>query len=355
MLILAINPGSTSTKFAVFDDEKQVYIETIRHQAEELAPFASITDQYDFRKTLVEERLQAQGFLLSDFKAIIGRGGMIHPLPSGVYDVNEAMLHDLLHCTYSEAHACNLGGLIAHSIASEIPHCIALIADPVVVDELQAVARISGLPQFPRRCTFHALNQKAIARRYAAETGKKYETLNLIVAHMGGGISVGAHKQGQVIDVNQALDGYGPFSPERAGTMPNGDLVKLCFSGKYTQAEIKKMLVGQGGVFAHLKTTDIQKVNTMAENGDAHAQLILDALAYNVGKEIGSMAAVLGGKIDAILLTGGIAHNKYIVEYIGKMVSSFAPIHVYAGEDEMTALALGALRVLRGEKTMVYE
>lgn len=352
--ILVINPGSTSTKIAVFEDERKTLQETIRHQAADLHRFACITDQHDFRKQFVLGHLHKHGIDPASFAAVIGRGGMTHPLASGVYAVNPQMLDDLRHCTYSEAHACNLGGLIADSIARDIPGCLALIADPVVVDEFQDVARISGLPLFPRRSTFHALNHKAIARRYAREAGRAYEELNLIVVHMGGGISVGAHRRGQVVDVNQALDGYGPFSPERAGTLPSGDLVELCFSGKYDKAEIKKMLVGKGGVYAHLHTTDMQEVAQRADNGDNHARLVLEALAYNVAKEIGAMAAVLAGKIDAILLTGGIACNQAVVDYVTHLVQHFAPVKTYPGEDEMEALGLSALRVLRGEAPRIY-
>lgn len=352
--ILAINPGSTSTKIAVFEDERKTLQETIRHSADELLPFARITDQHAFREQTVVHYLRRHNVPTNDFAAVIGRGGLIRPLVSGVYAVNRQMINDLQNCTYAEAHASNLGGLIAHDMASHIAGCLALIADPVVVDELQDVAHIGGLPQMPRQSVFHALNHKAIARRYAAEIGREYQDMNLIIGHLGGGISVGAHQKGRVIDVNQALGGYGPFSPERAGTLPAADLVELCFSGRFSKEEVKKMVVGRGGVYAHLHTTDLQELSRRATQGDDHARLILNALAYNVAKEVGAMSVVLSGRVDAILLTGGIAHNNMVVDYIIPLVRHIAPVKVYPGEDEMEALGLSALRVLRGEPALTY-
>ena len=349
--ILVINPGSTSTKFAVFADLEIVYQETINHTAEELAQFGGIAQQFDFRKEIILKRIEEQNIATNDFAAVIGRGGLVRPIPSGVYAVNDAMLHDLKHCIYPETHPCSLGGLIAHEIARHLPNCKALIADPVVVDELQDVARISGLPQLPRKSLFHALNHKATARRYAKDVGKAYEELNLVVAHMGGGISVAAHRQGLVIDVNHTLDGYGPFSPERAGTLPNGELVKMCFSGAYTEQEMKKMLVGKGGLFAHTGSTYASKI---AAEGSENDRTVVKAMAYTIGKEIGSMCAVLHGKVNAILLTGGIAHGEFVVNHIKEMVETFAPVVVYAGENELQALAENALRVLQGEKPKEY-
>lgn len=351
--ILVINPGSTSTKIAVYEDHKQVLLEVIRHTAEEIGRYDKIADQYEFRKQLIIDKLNEHGISEKDFAAIIGRGGMVRPLESGVYNVNEKMLYDLRNCIHSAEHASNLGGVIAYEMTQTIG-CPAFIADPVAVDELSDVARISGLPELPRRSIFHALNHKAIARRYATEQNKKYEDLNLIVVHMGGGVSVGAHKHGKVVDVNQALDGWGPFSPERAGTLPAGDLVKLCFSGKYTQAEIKKMLAGKGGFYAHLGTTDAREVDKMVENGDKKAALILEAFCYSITKEIGAMLLAMQEKTDAVLLTGGIAYDHIVVDYIKKHVEPFAPVHVYPGEDEMGALADCALRALNGEETKVY-
>ena len=351
--ILSINPGSTSTKFAVYEDETLICLHTIRHTKTDLKPFKSLFEQYEFRKNLMLEKLNFDGIDISGLSAVVGRGGLVRPLESGVYEVNEKLISDLKSTQRAE-HVSNLGGLIAHEIAGSIPGCKAFIADPVVVDEYQDVARVSGLPEIPRRSMFHALNHKAIARKYAADTGTSYENLKLVIAHMGGGISVAAHHYGKVIDSNQGLDGYGPFSPERSGTLDAGLLVNLCFDGKYTQAEIRKLLVGNGGLIAHLGTNDELIAEKKAKDGDQHAQLVLYAMAYNVGKEIGAMLAVLKGEADAVILTGGIAHSHLIVDYIKSMISLMAKVVVYPGEDEMEALAMSGLRVLRGEKSKEY-
>ena len=351
--ILSINPGSTSTKFAVYEDEKLVCLHTIRHTAEELRIYPNLFDQYEFRKNLMLDYLKKDDIDLSDLSAVVGRGGLVRPLESGVYKVNDKLIVDLKSSLGGE-HASNLGGVLAREIAEGIPNCQAFIADPIVVDEMQDVARISGLPLFPRRSTFHALNHKAIARKYAAANGTSYEELKLVIAHMGGGISVAAHLYGKVIDSNQGLDGYGPFSPERAGTLDAGLLVNLCFDGKYTQSEIRKLLVGNGGLIAHLGTNDELIAEKKATDGDQHAKLVLHAMAYNVGKEIGAMLAVLKGEADAVILTGGIAHSQLIVEYIKSMISPMVKVAVYPGEDEMEALAMSGLRVLRGEKSKEY-
>lgn len=347
-LILAINPGSTSTKIAVFAGEEQLFVKNIKHTAEELAPFTKITDQYEFRKNIILEELKLNNIDLQSLKIIVGRGGLVKFIPSGVYTVNEAMLEDLKNGVNGE-HASNLGGLIANNIAKSIEGSRAFIADPVVVDELEDIARISGHPNFERVSIFHALNQKAIARTYAKEKNQKYEDLNLIVVHLGGGISVGAHYKGRVIDVNEALNGEGPFSPERSGTLPVGQLAKLCFSGKYTLAEVKKMITGQGGFVAYLGTNDAYEVEKRAAAGDEKAELIESAMAYQVAKEIGAMSTVLKGKIDAILLTGGIAYGKPFVAKVKERIEFLAPIYVYPGEDEMRALALNGCLILSGE------
>lgn len=345
--ILTINPGSTSTKIAVFNDEKEVFSKTLRHSAEELSPFTTVASQFQFRKDIILSELKQAGFQMNDFHAIVGRGGLVKPIPSGIYEFNDALAHDLEHPVMGE-HASNLGGLIAKDIAREIGNGIkAYIADPVVVDELEPIARISGHPAIQRVSIFHALNQKVIARTYAREIGKKYEELNLIVAHMGGGISVGAHYHGKVVDVNNALDGDGPFSPERSGGLPTGALVELCFSGK-SKGEIKKMLKGEGGVVAYLDTNDMRTVEEKAPI-DPKFGMVQDAMCYQVAKEIGAMAAVLRGKVDAILLTGGIAYGKPLTNYIKEMVEFIAPVKVYPGEDEMRALAMNGLMVLKGE------
>lgn len=347
-MILAINPGSTSTKIAVYRGETPVFEKTLRHQADEIARYARVADQLEFRKEIILGELAAAGVDLQSIEAIVGRGGLVKPIESGVYEVGADIRRDLEQGVGGE-HASNLGGIIADEIARTIPGAKAYIADPVVVDEMQEVARLSGHPLFHRASIFHALNQKAIARAYAKEAGRPYEELNLIVAHLGGGISVGAHRQGRVVDVNNALDGEGPFSPERSGSLPAGPLADICFSGKYTREEVRKMINGKGGMVAHLGTNDAYKVEMRAKDGDAQAALVQDALSYGVAKTIGQMATVLHGKVDAILITGGIAHNPFVVDYIRQMVQFIAPVKSYPGEDEMGALAMNGLRVLRGE------
>ncbi len=351
--ILAINPGSTSTKIAVYDDENSRYQTTLLHSSEELDKFPTIASQFSFRKEAILENLKNNEVELDSISAVIGRGGLIYPIESGIYEVNEQMKEDLHNPPMGE-HASNLGGLIADDIAAAISSrtgkkICAYIADPVVVDELADVARVAGHPNFTRLSIFHALNQKAIARKYAKLNNSKYEDLNLIVAHLGGGISVGAHCKGRVIDVNNALDGEGPMSPERAGTLPAGQLMKLCFSGKYTQKEVGVMIKGHGGLVAHTGSNDARDVEKLVLEGDTHSTLIYDAMCYQIGKEIGQMAAVLKGKVDAIIITGGIAYSKYVANYLSDMIGWIAPFEVYGGEDEMGALAGNALSVLRGE------
>lgn len=347
MRILAINPGSTSTKIAVFEDENPIYHKTIRHSAAELAQYTSVEEQYEFRKNLIVSELQAAG-LPMDFCVIMGRGGLLKPMPGGVFEVNERMRQDIVNAP--RKHACNLGGLIAAELATSIPGCRAFIADAGVTDELDEVARVTGCPLVPKITIFHALNQKAIARKYAASVGKKYEELNLVIAHLGGGISVGAHKRGRVVDVNNALDGSGPFSPERSGTMQAGELVNLCFSGNYTKKEIVSMIFGKGGLMAHFGTNDAKELSDRANSGDEQVALVIRAMLYNVGKEIAAMAAALNGEVDAILLTGGMAYDKQWMEAIENQVKFLAPVHIYPGEDELEALALSGLRVMRGDQ-----
>lgn len=347
MRILAINPGSTSTKIAVFEDENPIYHKTIRHSAAELAQYTSVEEQYEFRKNLIVSELQAAG-LPMDFCVIMGRGGLLKPMPGGVFEVNERMRQDIVNAP--RKHACNLGGLIAAELATSIPGCRAFIADAGVTDELDEVARVTGCPLVPKITIFHALNQKAIARKYAASVGKKYEELNLVIAHLGGGISVGAHKRGRVVDVNNALDGSGPFSPERSGTMQAGELVNLCFSGNYTKKEIVSMIFGKGGLMAHFGTNDAKELSDRANSGDEQVALVIRAMLYNVGKEIAAMAAALNGEVNAILLTGGMAYDKQWMEAIENQVKFLAPVHIYPGEDELEALALSGLRVMRGEQ-----
>jgi len=346
--ILAINPGSTSTKIAVYIGTNPVFVRSITHSAEDLAKFDKITDQYSFRKEIIYNQLEEAGIDINSITAVVGRGGLVKPIPSGVYEVNEAMKADLRKSPMRE-HASNLGGLIADDIAKSLPNARAFIADPVVVDEFDPHARISGHPALNRISIFHALNQKAIARQHAKSIMRKYDDLNLIVVHLGGGISVGAHLKGKVIDVNQALDGDGPFSPERSGTLPVADLVRLCFSGKYTQKEIVSMITGKGGLTAYLGTNSAYEVEQRVAAGDEYAKFIFESMAYQVAKEIGSMYTVLKCNADAILITGGIAHSKWFVNQIIERVYKIAPVHVYPGEDEMRALALNGLMALNGE------
>ena len=350
---LIINPGSTSTKIGVFEDEKLMFDETLRHSTEEISQYASIVDQKDFRKKIITDFLANKGIDLKEFNVIVGRGGMLKPIPGGTYPVTDGLLEDL-KVGKSGQHASNLGGILAREIADEIG-VPSYIVDPVVVDELEPLARYSGVPELPRTSVFHALNQKAVAKRYAKENGKKYEDVNLIVVHMGGGVSVGAHKNGKIIDVFNALDGDGAFSPERAGAVPSGALIKMCFSGKYTEKEVYKKIVGNGGFNAYLGTNDARVVEDMINKGDKKAAEVYDAFVYQICKNIGSQAAVLEGKVDSIVVTGGIAYSKQVIEAITKRVSWIAPLTVYPGEDELLALAQGALRVMNGEeKAMEY-
>jgi len=350
-LLLAINPGSTSTKFAVYSEENQLFVKNIEHSVEQLTPYTRISDQFTFRKELIIGEIINAGFDISHIEAVVGRGGLLKPIESGVYEVNDTMINDLKAGLRGE-HASNLGGLIARDIADSLPGVKAYIVDPVVVDEMDPVARISGHPEIERISIFHALNQKAVARSYAAGISVPYEDLNLIVAHMGGGISVGAHRKGRVVDVNNALDGDGPFSPERSGGLPAGQLAALCFSGKYTYPQIKGMITGKGGISAYMGTNNFRDLCRMADEGDSRALLIKKALAYQVGKEIGAMAAVLEGKVDAILLTGGMAHQASLIEDIRCMTTHIADIKVFAGEDELRSLVFNVLLAIDGKITV---
>ena len=345
---LVINPGSTSTKVGVFEDETLLFEETLRHPTEEIAKYASVIDQKDFRKEIILDFLKEKDCDPKSLDVIVGRGGLLKPIPGGTYTVSDALLADLVKGVQGQ-HASNLGGILAREIGDKLG-VPSYIVDPVVVDELTDKARLSGMPELPRRSIFHALNQKAVARRYAKEHGTRYEDLNLIVIHMGGGVSVGAHSMGKVVDVNNILDGEGCFSPERSGTVPVGDLVKMCFSGKYTQQEIYKKICGNGGFNAYLHTNDARVVEKMVKEGDDYAKLVEDAFYYQIAKDAGAMAAVLDGKVDAIILTGGIAYNPYTREILEKHLGFIAPITVYPGEDELLALCQGALRVVTGEE-----
>ena len=344
MKILVINPGSTSTKLAVYEGMRQEWRYSISHPSAELAAFHHINEQYDYRLRHVREALAEAG-IPSAFDAIIARGGLLKPTPGGVYAINERIKHDLRHAAME--HASNLAGLIADELAQE-SGCPAYIADPVVTDELRDIARLTGIPEISRISIFHALNSRAVSRRYAASIHRRYEELNLIVVHLGGGISVSAHHHGKVVDVNNALDGEGPFSPERAGTIPARQLVDLCFSGKYTCAEVRKLLNGRGGLVAHLGTTDVQSIVRWAHAGAPRHKQVLEAMLYTVAKQVGAMHVALHCGTDAVILTGGIAYNAHCVGVIREWIESLAPIVVIPGEDEMGALAQNAVGVLTG-------
>ena len=353
-LILAINPGSTSTKISVYEYTQEVFTKTLRHSNEELAPYKNVIDQLEFRKETIKAALKENNIDLNSLAIIVGRGGLVKPIPSGVYEVNAAMIEDIRTGKNGE-HASNLGAIIANELAQEVGGIKALIADPVVVDELEPVARISGHSAFPRVSIFHALNQKAIAKLYAKDNGKDYKDLNIIVAHLGGGVSVGIHSKGRVIDVNDALRGEGPFSPERSGGLPAASVVDACFSGKYTEKQIRKMISGEGGVVSYLGTNSFMDVENRVNEGDPEAILISDAFAYQLAKEIGAMATVVSGKVDAIIITGGIAYNKDLMEKVKSKVEFIAPVSVYPGEDEMGALAGNGLAILNGtDEVKVY-
>lgn len=350
---LIINPGSTSTKIGVFEDETLLFEETLRHSTEEISKYASIVEQKDFRKEIITNLLKEKDFDIKSLNMVVGRGGMLKPIPGGTYAVTDELLHDL-EIGKQGQHASNLGGILAREIGDSIG-VPSYIVDPVVVDELIPIARYSGVPELPRTSVFHALNQKAVAKRYAKETGKPYETLNLVVVHMGGGVSVGAHQNGRIIDVFNALDGDGAFSPERAGAVPAGALIKMCFSGEYTEKEVYSKIVGKGGFNAYLGTNDMRDVVKAANEGDEKAKELIDAFVFQVCKDMGSMACVLNGKVDQIIVTGGIAYNQLVINKMKERTEWIAPFTVYAGEDELLALVQGGLRVLNGEeKAMEY-
>jgi butyrate kinase len=353
--VLVINPGSTSTKVAVYDDEQPLLVETLRHSSQEIAAFCHVLDQYEFRLNAVLDLLRERGVPLASLSAVVGRGGLLRPIPSGTYRVGERMVAELCARDKERVHASNLGAPLAYEIArrANVP---AFIVDPVSVDEFDELARISGLPEIERKSLSHALNLKATARRAAEDLGRPYAELNFVVVHLGGGISVTAHRKGRMVDVNQALDGTGPFAPERSGGLPVGDVVRMCFGVApfegldLTYEEMFRKLAGQGGLVAHLGTNDAVEVEERIVAGDEHARLVYEAMAYQIAKEIGAMAAVLEGAVDAVVITGGAAHSEMLVAWIRQRTEWIAPLLVYPGEDEMLALVLGGLRVLRAEE-----
>lgn len=344
--ILVINPGSTSTKIGIYEDTAEKLSQNLSHSAEEVAGFASSMDQLDYRLGKINEFLAAHGVHLRELAAVVGRGGLTRPVASGTYRVNQAMLDDLKNAR--NGHACNLGPILADRIAREAG-CPSFIVDPGVVDELEPVARISGRPEWERICIWHALNQKAVARRFAKKIGRTYEELNLIIVHLGGGISIGCHKKGRAVEVNNALNGEGPFSPERAGTVQSGKFAAAIQGLK--PAEVEKLLAGKGGLVAHLGTNDAREVERRIAAGDGKAELIYQAMIYQIAKSIAAAAVPVYGKVDAILLTGGIAYSQYLTSRVKEYVSFIAPVEVIPGEDELRALAEGGYRVLTGEET----
>lgn len=350
MRILAINPGSTSTKVALFEEEVQLQTETIRHKKKDLLKFESVMDQIDFRKKLILKFLKKNKIQISTIDAFIGRGGLMKPVKSGIYGVNDIMLDDLASNKFGE-HASNLGGILAKelSVLNDKP---AYIADPVVVDEMSTVAKISGLNGISRRPLWHALNQKAVGKKYADKVGSKYENLNLIIAHLGGGISVGLHKLGRVTDVNNALDGEGPMSPERTGSLPVGEVYELALSGQYTVEQLRKLNHSFGGLTSYLNTNDAEKISDMISEGDLFAQRVLKAMVYQIAKEIGSLYAVTRGNLDAILITGGLAYNQNVLQPLLEYLDHLGEIAVFPGEDELEALAFNVLQLHHGKQEL---
>jgi butyrate kinase len=346
--ILVVNPKEQETQIAVYHNNKLRYMIGRKHTKAELAGFETIYDQVAFRKHIILKELTNNQFSLEDVKIVISRGGLLHPVQSGVYEVNEQLKHDLIHSPVGED-IINMGGLLAAAVAAEIPGAQAMIADPTVVDELEEIARITGAPGIRRKSIFHALNQKAVGNMHAETHKLKYEDLNLIIAHMGNGTTVGAHRKGKVIDVNQGFSGDGPFSLIRSGTLPLGDVVEMCFSGTKTKEEIECLINRCGGLFALLGTTSMTEIEKRIKNGDEQAKLVLEAMAYQVAKCIGEMFAVLKGDVDAILITGELAHSDVIVRFILDHVEKLAPTFVYAGDNEIKAMAANAMRVIKGE------
>jgi butyrate kinase len=344
--ILVINPGSTSTKIAVFHDSSEQLSQTAGHTNKQLRRFSSIIEQLPFRLTIVRSFLREHGLSIYDFDAFVGRGGSLRPIPGGTYAVGPDMIEDLRTCRYG-SHASNLGALMVHQLATAAKRP-AFIVDPIAVDELEPIARITGCPEIEKRSLFHALNQKSVARRFADSIGRHYEELTLIVAHLGGGISVGCHRNGRVVDVNNALDGSGPFSPERAGTLQAAQWSELILGGGISLPGALRMISGKGGIMAHLGTSDARDVEKRIGKGDEHARLVYEAMIYNIAREIGATAVTARGRVDAIILTGGMAHSCYVTERLKEYVQFIGPVYVMPGENEMMALAEGACRVLYG-------
>lgn len=347
--ILVIYPEVDITKIAVYRSMSLVFLKTIRHKAEALAGFAKVIDELDYRTDLILDELRNNQIDFAEIAIVMARGGLIKPVKSGVYQVNEAMKRDL-RVGVMGMHATNLGGLIADKIAAHLPDAKAYLADPVVVDEMEPIAKVSGLPEIERNSIFHALNHFNISREYAKSINRNYKELRTVVAYIGnGGVSVGAHRYGQVVDVNQAFDGDGPFSMTRSGSLPVGQLIDLCYSGKYTRDEMHKLVTEQGGIKGYLGTKSLTNVSAMIEAGDEKARFIVDALAYQIAKEIGSMAAVLEFKVDATLIMGSILNNKYFTEKLIGRIEKIAPVSVFPIVNDLDSLAMNGMMILRGE------
>ena len=344
--ILTINPGSTSTKIALFKDNELEFEQVLRHPAEELNQFSKLIDQYEYRKEKIINFLEEKNITLKDLDAISCRGGLIGPIPSGTYTINDSLFTRL---STDVVHASNLAGIIGYNLSKElgIP---SYITDPVTVDEMAPIAKVTGIPGIERKSKFHALNQKAIARRAAKQLNRRYDETNFIVIHIGGGISIGAHEKGKVIDVNNVIDGDGPMAPTRAGSIPVEAVIDLCFSGKYTRTELKEYVSQRAGLTDYLGTSDVRDVQEMMEQGNEQAKMLYEAMAYQICKNVGAMATVLKGKIDAIVVTGGVAYSKQFIRLLKERIDFLGEVIVIPGEEEMLALAEGALRVLTGEE-----
>lgn len=351
--ILALNFGSTSTKIAVYLGDQKLLEHSFLHSRNDMEGIHTMEENASMRKPLILDYLADHGCTLESLDAVVGRGGLVRPIEGGTYAVNDAMLCDLRESRFG-THVCNLGGILAAEIGSQIGKP-AFIVDPPVIDEMSDIAHLSGHPDFPRRSVFHALNQKAIAKRHAEEAGRPYEALNLIVGHIGGGVTIGAHKKGKVVDVNNGLEGDGPYTAERPGSLPVLPVLRAAFEHRYGASfeEQRRFYMTQCGLTAYAGTNDGRIIGQRIADGDREAEHAYRGMAYQIAKEIGAMSVVLGGEVDAILLTGGLAYDKNLVGWIKDHVAYIAPVHVYPGEDEMLALAMGALRVLRGQEEVL--
>lgn len=346
--IFVINPGSTSTKLALFENESPVWQSNIPYLHDRLAPFKSAMEQLEMRRSDIIKVLEEKNTDVRSLSAVVSRGGPFKPLESGTFRIHPQLLSDIQAGRIQAEHISNIGVFLADRFVrnTDVP---AFFVDPVSVDEFESVARLSGMPEIERRSLVHALNIRAVARKAADRLGRSFSDLNFVIAHLGGGISICPLKRGRIVDANNAVE-EGPFSPERSGALPASSLVALCYSGKFTVAEMKKKIVGLGGLIAYLGTNDARIVERRIAEGDSRAELVYRAMAYQISKEIGAMAAVLSGEIDGVVLTGGLAHSKLLTEWINERVSFFGPVFIFPGEIEMEALALGVLRVLRGEE-----